>query len=340
MRRVPLAVWGFAVLIAALTSLPYLVGALNTPEGWVYSGAPAVPTGAEVDYNSHLAKMWQGLRGDFAYHLLFTHEAHPGLPLVQGFYVLLGVFGHLASLPVVYHLARFLLTLLMVVAIWYFASRYFDKPRERWLALLLAVIAGGWSWLLILVSPAQTASVSPVEFWLLDAFNLLGALTMPHFAAAVILQIVALMSFESWLGQGRGRSLLLLTLALAAESLIQPYVILFFGPLIALWAAYQVFIRQVVPLRRALWLLLPLAIHALLVIYQYLAINGDPVWADFAAQNITMSPPPVYLLLGYLPLLLPALLGLPALWRAGDHWRLLVLWVVLVALLAYAPLTT
>ena len=341
-RLIPISVWLFALLLAALTSLPYLLGWLNTPEDWVYSGAPVVPAGTEVDYNSHLAKMWQGSRGQWDYQLLFTHEPHAGVPLLQGFYVALGALAALTpfSLPLVYHGARFLLTVGMVVAVWLLAARYFECRHERWLVLCFGLLASGWSWLILLIDPAQAANVSPIEFWLLDAFNLLGALSMPHFAAAVMLQIVVILAFDRWLTGGHWQTLLLLTLALAAESVIQPYVVLLFGPLLSGLALYRVFIAKDTPRQRLLWLAVPGVIHGLLVVYQFIAVSNDPVWASFTAQNITASPPVIYYLLGYLPFLLPAVVALPGLFRRGGRWWLLLCWVLLVMVLLYAPLPT
>lgn len=363
MKRFPLSVWIFALALAALTSLPYLVGSFSTPAGWQYSGAAAVPTGAQVDFNSHLAKMWQGSRGQWAYHLLFTHEAHPGLPLVQGFYVVLGALAHVMpfSLPAVYHSARFVLTIGMVLALWTFASHFFDKPRERWLALLFGTVASGWSWLLLAIDPAMTAQLSPIEFWLTDAFNLLGAFVMPHFAAAVIIQIVIVLAFERWVrtpppnplpvhgeGENAGKRtavslyLLILTLALAAQAIIQPYAALLFGPLLLILTGYYVFSKRILSLRRALWLLIPLGVYGTLVLYQYLALNSDPVWRGFADQNQTLSPLVTYYLLGYLPFIIPMGFGLRAflLDRPDDRWWTPLLWVALVAMLLYAPFPT
>src|SRR5262249_42488593 len=145
MKAFPRSVWLFAVFLAVITSLPYIVGVVSTPDGWQYSGAPSVPIGVAVDYNSHLAKMWQGSRGEWDYRLLFTHESHRGIFPVQGFYVALGALADVTpfSLPLVYHIARFALTLCMVLAIWTFVCRFFDKASERWLALLFAAIVGG-----------------------------------------------------------------------------------------------------------------------------------------------------------------------------------------------------
>lgn len=406
MKRLPLSVWVFALFLAILTSLPYLVGQASTPADWVYSGAASVPAGAQVDFNSHLAKMWQGYRGEWAYHLLFTHEAHPGLPLVQGFYVVLGVLARLTpfSLPAVYHIARFALTVGMALAVWVFTGRFFERPLERWLGLLFGTVVTGVSWALLALDPAGAAQVSPIEFWLIDAYNPLGALYMPHFAAAVILQIVAFLTFEAWVDNGGrphrvvptpdetrdvgahggapvsenqsvvgeglrpsstppistdvgaryiapapgnkprsgGVSLITLALALAAESIIQPYVILLVVPLLGILAAYHVFNTHKLTLRRALWLMIPLGVHAGLVGYQYLVLSGDPVWAAFTRQNITLSPSVTYYLLGYLPFIIPAAAGLRRFMmsESDDRWWLPLLWVGLVAGLLYAPFPT
>jgi hypothetical protein len=367
-RRFPLAVWLFALALAALTTLPYLVGSWSAPPGWQYSGAAAVPTGALVDFNSHIAKMWQGYRSQWDYHLLFTHEAHPGLPLVQGFYVALGALARLTpfGLPAVYHIARFVLTAGMVLAIWVFAAHFFEKPAERWLATLFGTVAAGWSWLLLALDPAMTAELSPIEFWLTDAFNLLGALVMPHFAAAVIVQIIIVLAFEAWvkslspptpLPQREGGKpyastgfltrtgviqLIVLTLALAAQAIIQPYAALLFGPLLVILAAYHLFSARRLNGRRAAWLALPLGCYGALIIYQYAALYSHPVWAAFAEQNQTLSPPVTYYLLGYLPFILPLVPGLRVflLDRPDDRWWLPLLWVALVAMLLYAPFPT
>ncbi|MBN1201178.1 MAG: hypothetical protein JXJ20_04915 [Anaerolineae bacterium] len=343
-RRFPVTVWLFALALACVTSLPYVVGVLSAPEeGVVYSGLPALPGGVQWDFNSHFAKMWQGARGEFAYRLLFTHEDHPGLPLVQGFYVALGGLADLLpfGLPLIYHAARFLLAGTMVLALWAFTCRYFDDNRQRWLCMVFATLVSGWSWLLLLVAPTMTADVSPIEFWLVDAYNLLGAFYFPHFAAAICLQIVVFLTFEVWIERGEWRQIVVLTLALAAESLIQPYVILLTGGLLAILALVHIRVTRRLSWQRALWLAIPLGVHGGLILYQYLAMRADPVWSDFVAQNDTLSPPVIYYVLGYLPFLIPIALGFPVVWReAGGRWLLPLVWVGLVAVLLYAPFPT
>ncbi len=343
-KRFPTSIWVFALVLALVTSLPYIVGYVNTPVGWEYSGTAMLPTGTQFDMDSHLAKMWQGSRGEWDYHLLFTHEPHQGLPLVQGFYVLLGAIAHVTpfSLVVVFHLARFGLTAGLVLAIWAFACHFFEKPSERWLATLFGTVAVGCSWFLLLISPTMAAEVGPIEFWLIDAFNLLGALFMPHFAAAIILQIVIVLSYEGWVRSRASRSLVVLTVALALQAIVQPYAILLMIPLLVLLTSYHVFSAKRLIIRQALWLAIPFGIHAGLVLYQYVALNSNPVWASFTAQNITLSPSVTYYVLGYLPFLIPMAFGLKRfmLESADDRWWMPIIWVALVAMLLYAPFPT
>ncbi len=346
MKRFPLSLWLFALFIAALTSLPYLVGQWRTPDGWQYSGASAVPVGAQIDYNSHLAKMWQGYRGQFTYRLLFTHEPHLDLPVVQSFYLALGWLARLTSLslPLVYHLARFAFTLTLVLSLWAFARRVFTQPRERWLVILFGTLASGWSWWLLFIDPVMTRTVAPIEFWLADAFNLFGAFQMPHFAAAMTLHIVTLLTFDDWVRTDKTsqRNLLWLTLALAGLAILQPYSLLLFIPLLTLLAAYHLFSSRLLTWRRGLWLGIPFGLHLALVGYQYLALNSDPIWRSFTEQNITASPLVTYYLLGYLPFIIPILLGARRfmLESADDRWWMPLLWVALVAMLLYAPFPT
>jgi hypothetical protein len=342
-RLIPYRLWLFALVIAVCTSLPYVMGWFNTPEGWGYSGAPFVPDGIQWDYYVYIASMGQGLRGEWNYHLPFTHEPHIGLPLVHTSYVLLGAIAGLfsLSLPLVFHLSRFVLTIMMVVSVWLFAARFYERPLERWLCTVLGTLMSGASWLLLVLAPQMTRQTAPIEFWLIDAFNLFGAFYMPHFAAAVILQIVIFLSYDAWVRKRSGRSLFLLTAALAAESSIQPYMAVLFGAVLGLLTLYHLLGSRLLTMRRSVWLMIPLGVHFGLVGIMIGVSNTDPIWHSFFTQTGTISPPPIYYLTGYLWLLIPALAGGYHLLRyrpVDSGWLIPVLWVIVVMILVYAPL--
>ncbi len=342
--RFPESVWMVSLALAVLTSLPYAIGWLNTPEDMTYSGAPALPDGLQWDYNSRMGTLGQGARHAWDLHLLFTPEPHDGIYLVHGFYVAAGAVGGALGLgiPLAFHALRFAMTIVMTLALWAFSGRFFSRTGDRWLCLSMATVASGWSWLLLVAAPDMTRAVSPIEFWLIDAYNLIGAFFAPHFAASVALQIAGLMVFEDWIERGGAWRLGGLALVLAAVSITQPYSIALLGMLIGLLALYHMCVTRRLDWRRALGLTLPGGVYAGLVLYQYLSMTADPVWSSFIEQNQTRSPAAVYYVLGYTPFLLPIAAG----WRSAipmrrdARWLVPWLWVVIVAALLYAPVMT
>lgn len=344
LKRFPLPVWVFSLFLAGVTSLPYVIAVLSAPDGWHPTGAAAVPAGTETDYNSYLSGMWQGYRGSWEYQLLFTHEPHPGVPLVKGFHLLLGFVANIFSVDLIttYHAARFLFTLAFVLALWSFGCRFFDSPLERWLCLIFGTMVGGWSWLLLLIPGGTQPGLSPIEFWLIDAFNLLGVFYVVHFAASLTLQIVIVLVADSWIRQGGAWRIPILTLTLLALTLIQPYVIMLTGTLIGVLAAYHLFVTHQLAWRRVWWLAVPLGGHAALTLYMYLSLEANPITEEFTTQNQTLSPPVVYYVFGYLPFLLPIFFGIRAFRQNGlnHRWLLPAAWVAIVAVLLYLPIPT
>ncbi len=338
MMSVPRRVWLASALLLIVVFAPYLAGYLDAPPGGAFTGNALYTT--RVDYNSHLAKIQLGLRGEWLYHLLFTPEAHPPA-LIQTFYLALGHLARVFSLsPVLaYHLARAACTLAMVLAMWRFATHFLPDDRSRWTAFLLATVVGGLGWMLYFIAPEFTRQeIAPIEFWLLDAYTFLAALTFPHFSAAVAALVTFMLVFDRWLASPDWRSIGLLTALALLLGWLQPFDMLLTGlvtAMLGLWAVR----RRRLTINRLL-MLVPVAFaHLLVVGYHYLALTGSPVWEGFNAQNVTLSPPPVYLLFGYFWLLAPALVGLRQAWRERRPTLLLpVVWVLVVAVLVYLPL--
>src|SRR5262245_18445167 len=103
-------VWLLVALTITLTTLPIVVGAFSAPSGTTFSGVIL----NLQDYNSHLAKMWQGARGSWTYQLLFTSELPEGV-FLQTFYIALG---HVArwtglSFDLTFQIARVICVALM-----------------------------------------------------------------------------------------------------------------------------------------------------------------------------------------------------------------------------------
>lgn len=325
---IPRRVWLLAILFVLLTSIPYLVGQFSSPAGGIFSGVIADP----LDYYSHLAKMQQGLRGEWLYSILFTSEPHPPI-LLQTFYVMLG---HLArwtglSLPLVYHIARIFFAVLMVIALYAFARRSLSE-QAAWWAVLLACFTGGFGFLVYLI-PGYT--ISPIELWLIDAYILFSAFVFPHFSAAISLLAILMLAVDQWTSEDNRQALIVLTIGGLLMGFLQPFHVAVVGLILLIMTVLRFKIDRVIGL---ICFGLPAGVA---VGYQLAALNSHPVWRAFSDQNVTLSPSPVYFVLGWLPLLVPAIFGaIEAYKRRDQRLILVILWPLLIFPLLYLPINT
>jgi hypothetical protein len=330
-------IWVIAIsaVIVAAAALPYVVGYLaQTPE-WRFSGSIM----DKVDYYSHLAKMWQGYRGEWLYQLLFTPEPQEGV-YVQTFYVALGHLARIAylGLPLTYHIARTIFGFLMLLAIYRFIALFAPATRTRRAAFLLATIASGLGWLTEMLAPTASGGVSPIDFWLLDAFTYLAVLTVPHFCAAVAL---LLSTYILLLRRAEGPTLwegVLVVLASAALGVIHPYALLLADTVPLFYWGVEALRTRRVQWRGILTVVIMGISQIPLLVYDLWVFRTQPVFAAWSAQNVTLSPPLGAYLWGYGLLLFLGIAGIAVWVRKG--WSGLafpVVWIALVAVLIYLP---
>ena len=125
--------WSAAAL--AITCVPYLLGAALSSETRVFGG---FVLGVEDGY-SYLAKMGEGARGAWLFHIVYTSEPHQGA-LFFLFHILLGKVAALAAglghwpltetMVVVYHAARVLFGGLLLLTVYRFIALFTRVPRH------------------------------------------------------------------------------------------------------------------------------------------------------------------------------------------------------------------
>jgi len=330
-------VWTLVVasLVVAASTAPYMAGRLAQTADMRFAGAIL----DRADYHSHLAKMWQGYRGQWRYRLLFTPEEHQGVYL-QTFYLALGHLARLTGLglPLTYQAARMVFGLLMLLAVYRFTAHFVGPVRTRRVAFLLATTASGVGWLTEALAPTPPGGVSPMDFWLLDGFTYLALLTSPHFCAAISLLLaiyLLLLRRPEGPSPGEGALAVLASLALGA---IHPYALLLADLLPVLyWAAEGLRTRRVAWRGLAAVAAMGIAQSPLLA-YDLWVFRTQPVFAAWSAQNVTLSPPLRVYLFGYGVLLALGGVG-SAVWARGERRGLafLLLWIGLVATLSHLP---
>ncbi len=335
---------GHALIVGALalllSSLPYLAGyAAQTPDR-VFDGAVFVLP----DYHTHLAEMQLGLRGEWLHRLLSTSEEQNGA-LMRTFYIALGHIARLSgwSLPLVYQVARVVSGALLLLAAYRFIAALADRPEVRRTAFALVAFSSGLGWLAQIVAPAGPDGISPIDFWLIDANTFFSILIFPHFSAATALLLEIQARLAAAVGRdshasGRRGGVVVALCALLLTS-IHPYAIaLALGPA-AVFAAWQTVRRR--GLSSRWWGLLVAALlgAAPVLIYSVVVFLSEPAFRQWAAQNHTPSPPPLYYVLGYGPALALALAGARRFVRErGDAAVFVLAWPVVVAALVYVPI--
>ncbi len=321
--------FAIGVFLAAgiLAVLPFALAYFFSGEDHVFAGAILNP----IDGNTYFAKAYQGWRGEWRFRLPYTAEAGSGA-YINLYYILIG---HVArwtglSIHLVYQSARLISSAALVYALQRFFGRILTRPFQQNTALALSVLGLGMGWL------AVPFDVITADFWVAEAIPLLAVMTNPHFPLGLALIVWLATPSEDFSMSGAwtfaGLSFVL--------SLVSP-----FGVVIALlpWAGqilgdlYRRLQERRLTFKGVFSHPAYLAATGILVggapvlLYDYLAIRGDPVLSAWDAQNLTTTPPWWDLLLSFSPGILLAWVG----WRRAP--AALVSWFILGLVLIFLP---
>ncbi|NJN97838.1 MAG: hypothetical protein HC875_29045 [Anaerolineales bacterium] len=338
---------GWSVAIILISSLPYLYGWwLSTPE-MQFSG---FFIGVE-DTNSYLAKMRQGAEGGWLFYLPYTPEPHPGVYLYT-FYLLLGKLARLASipLPLMYHLARVIFGLGLLLTLYHFISYFVSEVGLRRLAFLLAAGGSGLGWLVISLQLAPQLGL-PLDFYVPEAFIFLVLYHLPHLALAETLLFWAVLwTLQSW-QTGRWLPVFGAGGALIGVALITAFYVGVFAIVLGLTALVLTLFQRVWRTTGVFWakLITVILLSLPVLMYDAYIFATNPVLRVWNQQNLILSPEPWHYLLAYGPLLLLAGYSLKRLWpqlvaeiKASDNFarcKILCLlgWCLVFPVLVYLP---
>ena len=349
----------FALLIIVLTTLPYALGYLKQDSQWRFSG---FLFGVE-DGNSYVGKMRLGARGLLDFYLFYTPEPHASAPFVFLPYILPGwlvgrfIDSHnpllFQALTLTYHFMQIVFNLLYIVVLYRFIAAFIKQPKTRFLALILAVLGGGFGWIVTFLGS------TPAEFFIPEGFSWLILLGLPHLALARAALLGGFLFIFRTLSTTRsetgginpaptqGISFAIRYAVFAALCwLIVGLTVPFYLPIIyvilatwglVLWIAQRRFPREfVVAGGIAVVITLPLFAY-----FTY-TFSANPIFAIWSSQNILKSPPPLDYVAAYILLVAFALIAGRWLWRKLSSKRFqhfgLLLWPIVVPILVYLPL--
>ncbi len=335
---------GWVILISGilvtLTLVPYALAYWVT-EGtqWQFMG---ILTNT-LDGASYLAKIGQGYRGDWLFHIPFTPEQHNGAAAFL-FYLALGHLARLTGLsPVLmFHLARMVFSFFMLLSIYQLGATVWSKTRPRRLFFGLCALGSGLGWLVMLFGVRNPL---PPDLNVPEAFPLYSAYINPHFPFAIgllaLMMSVLIRVFRPGFDQqpdwfNGGFALLLMTVAL---TIVLPQAVVVPVVTLAAYLVARAIKTRRFPFHELRWSLLVWIGVVPFASYYLALIRYNWAFAIWNEQNVTLSPPVWHWLIGYGLLLVTAI---PGIHRAvtmfeQDGDQLMLTWLIVGALMLYAP---
>lgn len=339
-------VLAFIALVMIMTSIPYLIGFFLQGEDWRYTG---FVFGVE-DGNSYIAKMLKGARGDWLFTTPYTAYLQKG---VLAFFPYL-LLGKLTSPPAqhdqlvaLFHLFRLVGVALAIIATYDFIALFIQSYRTRRIGLALATLGGGLGWLNLIGFSGLWGNRIPLEFYSPETFGFLSLFGLPHLgvARALLLWGLIFMLKEPSLKGGLVCGLLWLLMGFMQPiSVVSGWAVLFmYLGSQTMFIFFQSKLHQQ-PLSIAdifsigKSALVAVLLSSPIVFYTLVSFSTDAYLAEWTKQNLILSPPIGDYLLAYGLVFLLAIYGL-FVKKGGwiETHKLLLGWIVLFPLLAYAP---
>ena len=331
----------WAVVVVGLTCLPYLAALWLAPDGTQYTGLLVNPKDGET----YFAKMQQGARGDWLFYLPFTPEPHQGV-FVNTFYLALGHLSALLRLPIplVYHLARALAGLFLLLVAYRFIARCFEQVRTRRVAFLLLAFSAGLGWLM------APLGLITADMWVVEGFTFLSILVNPHFPLAIGLMLLIFLQVLRWQATNGERQITGNTtlwwpalkcaglgLALAV---VQPFAVPIALAILTAYLAALTWRSRRLRWREVLLTGATALAAAPVIIYDFYVYRTNPAMTALVTQDVNPSLPPWNYALSYGLILVLAIAGTPAAVRRRQPADLLVLsWLAASVVLLYVPST-
>jgi hypothetical protein len=339
-------IWATVALLWA--NLPYLIGyASSTPQAQ-FGGFFLY----EQDGYSYYAKMRQGAQGVWEFHLPYTSEdEYQGGGLALMFYIVLGKLAPLGlSYPLLYHGARLLSSLLLLIVVAKFIARFVSDRRWQVWTWWLLLFSGGWG---LLVSTLIDPKYVAYELIAPDAYLFSILYGPPHvifgFALFLIWIGYVLDTLRSATDTQRINgwvtrriliaNLLGLTTALAREAYGPTFAGIFLAYLIALTIQ-----RRQIPWREGILVTLSCVGAGLYGAYMLVAYRTIPSFIAWYQQNPFDSPQPLDFLLGFAPLIVLAAVGLYLYFARrrsislSNHLLFLMAWLIAGPIMTYLPI--
>jgi hypothetical protein len=331
--------WGRVALLGALllllTTLPYIVGWQTQPNDAYYSGQVV----GVRDGFSYIGKMRLGVDGHWRFHIFYTSEPHEAVALTFLPYILPGQALRLftdsdaprlyTTMILTFHGLRLVFGAALMIMVYRFIAVFLDGPTPRLTAWIVALVGGGWGWLVM------PSGAIPPEWYIPEAFGFFLIYTLPHLAlarAALLGGILALFASE----RNRGYAVVA-GLLWCVAGLSVPFYMAVMYAVLGIWGVLLWVQRRAFPTQAFIRALMAFGVTLPLFSYYLWAFSANAVFAQWSAQNILQSPPPWHYLAAYGGLVALGVFAIRRAW-ASERGLWLLAWAIGGLTLVYLPL--
>jgi hypothetical protein len=345
-KRLTRDVWTVWLVIAFLTTLPYILAVMRTPAGFVFTGVLT----AYDDTFAYFAWVQQGKNLQLLMCDPFTSELQPCeffLPL----WSLLGFIARVTglSIPVTFHIARlFSSFLLLIIAKSVFGLVMKSRARLQY-TLWLYATSGGFGWILFgLKNRANLFGAEgsgSVDLDLPEAIAFRSMFAQVHFCVGIALVSGAIALFFSALVEKKASRALIAGVLTSIVAVIHPYMVVVVCGVSAIALLLLPLIRKETNRKNVYYTRFQAAVVFALgvgpgVAYLIYLNRSNEVLREWLRVTDTFSPPVGEYALGFGLIGVFGVGGLVFIWtRPNQYGRLLSIWIIVQALLLYFPVS-
>ncbi len=310
------------IVFLLMITLPYLISTRLVDESYHFNGFLINP----IDGHSYLAKMQQGIAGDWLFTLPYTSHPGEGVFLFT-YYIFLGHIAGLLQVSniIIFHLAR----LINAIALFFVLKLYYDDYLDKeisFYALVITLFGSGFGWIALAFGWVNS------DFHIPEMYPFLSSIANPHFPLAIALMLIIL-RLNLWPDHGSPKISFTLSILLL---IIQPFCMVIIIGIVGL--KFLINIKQIERVRiiSLASLVFPSVLYG---VYLFIVIRTNSAIQNWNNQNITPSPAFWDLLIALGPMLIPSVMGIyQIIKRKESKYYPLIIWFGMVLVMAYLPL--
>ncbi|MEA3272767.1 MAG: hypothetical protein U9P90_03815 [Patescibacteria group bacterium] len=182
-----------SVIMAVITTAPYLYGYFTAPEDKVFTGVSFLSITDTPVYYSYIEQV---KAGNFLFENLFTSEP-TNIRNLNILWLDVGMFARIFHLPtpIAFQIYRIICIFLFLVVLYLFISRFFEKRKQRFFCFTFALFASGVGGLAApFIKPYLSAGYYhwPMDLWVTESNIFLTLYQSPHFIVSLGLMLLSI----------------------------------------------------------------------------------------------------------------------------------------------------